>query len=237
LAQQTESRQALLLKTHAVAKVDFDKAMSDLRSTEAKKAMTLAKLKHMTIVAPFAGKVGLNLVNIGEYVIPGKDLVSLQAINPIEVEFGVPEVYLNKIAVGNTISLHSDVYPEKIFTGTVNGIDTKVSQDTRTIAVRASIPNPEGKLLPGVFGEVTLTLGAQKSVLSIPQTALVYEVGETYVYKIVEDKAVKTKVLLGARDQQNVIVANGLKAGDLIVTAGQLKINMSGQPVKAISIQ
>lgn len=225
LAQQDQERFASLLKTHAVAKADFDKSFAVLRSKEAQKAMTEAQLRQKTIVAPFTGRVGLNLINVGAYVKVGEELVSLQSIDPIDVEFGVPEVYLNKIAVGNTINVRSDAFPGTIFKGTVYGIDSQVNSNTRTVLVRASVPNPEGKLLPGVFTEVDLAFTAEKPALVVPQTSIVYEAGDVYVYKIVDGKAMKTKVTLGARDQQSVIVLDGLKEGDVIVTAGQLKLS------------
>jgi len=225
LAQQDQVRYSELYKSHAVAKADLDKAVATLHSKEGQKDMIEAQLRQKNIVAPFAGRVGLNLINLGDYVNAGQDLVSLQAIDPLDVEFGVPEVYLNKIAVGNVISLRSDAYPDKSFPGTVYGIDSKVNPNNRTVLVRAKVPNPDGKLLPGVFAKVDLAFAEQKPVLPILQTAIVYEAGDTYVYKIIDGKAVKTKVVLGARDQQNVIVLDGLKADDVIVTAGQLKLS------------
>lgn len=233
LAQQDQERYSELYKSHAVAKADLDKAVAMLHSKEGQKSMIEAQLRQKNIVAPFAGRVGLNLINLGDYVNVGQDLVSLQAIDPLDVEFGVPEVYLNKIAVGNAISLRSDAYPDKSFSGTVYGIDSKINPNNRTVLVRAKVPNPDGKLLPGVFAEVDLAFAAQKPVLPILQTAIVYEAGDTYVYKIIDEKAVKTKIALGARDQQNVIVLDGVKADDVIVTAGQLKLS-DGMPVVAV---
>lgn len=230
LAEQDYARYSSLFATHAIAKSDLDKAAATLYSKQAQVQADESSLRQTTIVAAFAGRVGLNLVNLGDYVKPGEDLLSLQAIDPIDVEFAMPEVYLNKTAVGNTITMRSDACPELTFTGKVYAIDSAVNPNNRTVMVRARVPNPQAKLLPGVFAEVNVLFAGDASVVMIPQTAIMYEVGETYVYRIVDGHAVKTKVNLGERDQQSVVVATGLSPNDVVVVAGQLKIG-DGAPV------
>ena len=219
LAQQDYERQANLFRTHVTAKADLDKAVATLHDKEAQIQGLAAQLRQLNIVAPFAGRVGLNMVNIGDYVKQGQNLVSLQAIDPIDVEFNVPEVFLSKIAVGHEVSLRSDAYPGRIFTGKVYAIDSLVNVNNRSILVRARVPNTDGKLLPGTFVETTMLVPAEKATLYVPQTAIVYDIGSTFVYKVAGN------TVTGDRDQDNIAILDGAKRDDVVVTAGQIKLH------------
>lgn len=219
-----------LYQTRTVSKAEYDKARADLESARAQVDLQSANLRQTLIRAPFDGKIGLNLINVGDYLTAGKDIASLQSLNPIYVDFPVPEVYLRQISVGQPISLASESYPDAKFTGKVFAIDPLLNQNTRTISVRGVVPNDADELLPGAFAEVTLFTSKPQEAIKIPQTAVVHDAAGNYVYRYVDGKAVKTLVSLGARDQQSVMVLNGLRAGDVVITAGQLKIFADNYP-------
>jgi membrane fusion protein, multidrug efflux system len=225
LAEQKYQRAKTLYQMHAIATADFEEISAQRNNNLDQVSEDKAKLAKTLIKAPFSGKLGMSLVSLGDYVTEGQDLVSLKSIDPIEVEFNVSQVYLNNLFSGQKIAITSDAYPEQKLTGQIYAIDAEVNLTNRTVMARATIPNPEGKLVPGTFVEIQLDFTGGKNVLIIPQIAAIYDAGQTYVYKVVANKAVKTKVVLGERDQENVVVLEGLNANDLVITAGQLNID------------
>lgn len=219
-----------LHRTHDVSKSEFEKAEAEYNSSRAEVERIQAHLRQANIVAPFAGKLGLSKVSVGDYINAGQNIVTLQSIDPLKVDFSIPESYLSKVAVGQTVLLHTDAYPKETFTGTVEAIESLINQSNRTLSIRANVPNKNGKLLPGTFVETTLQLALQKQLIMIPQTAVVYTPEGDYVFKIVNNKAIKAPVALGERDSDNIIVKSGIKVNDVIVIAGQLKVH-EGAPV------
>jgi len=231
LHQLNFDRYAKLYTTHTVSKAEYDQEKANLDSSIAKVAQSQAGLSQTLIKAPFDGRLGVNLVSLGQYINAGQDIVSLQSLDPIYVDFTISEIYASKIAVNQEIKIQSDAYPNADFKGKVVAIDSLVNQNTRSIKVRAEVANKDKKLLPGAFAEVVLFVGSAKQVVKVPQTATIYDPNGNYVYKVVDGKAVKALVTLGARDDQNVIVQSGLVAGDTVITAGQLKIPQEGAAV------
>jgi len=224
LAKQDYTRMTELHKTHAVSTADFDKAAAQLNVDTGKVAEYQAQLKQTLISAPFSGRLGLSAVNLGDYVKTGQNIASLQMIDPIEVEFEIPEIYLSNIAVGQDVSVTSRSYAEHAFSGKIYAIDAEVNMSNRSINTRATIPNVNSKLLPGGFVEVNIDITKKEPIVIIPQTAVLYDIGQTYVYRVINHKAVKTLVKLGDRDRANVTVLQGLQANDVVVAAGQLNI-------------
>ncbi len=212
-----------LYKSRDIAKSDFDQIQANYNSDKAKVEGLKAVLAQTSIVAPFSGKLGLSQVSVGDYVTAGQNIVNLQTMDPLKVDFSISESYLRRVNVGQRVSLKSDIYPNKIFSGSVEALESLVNQNNRTLTVRANIPNPEGLLIPGGFVGVTLRL-AQRQIIAVPQTAIVYAGEGNYVFKMVHGKAEKIKVILGAKDQNNVEIREGLREGDIIVVAGQIKI-------------
>jgi len=223
-------RATKLYKTADVSKNDFDTAQANYNSARAQVEYAQAQLRQANIVAPFFGKLGLSQVNLGDYVNAGQSIVNLQLLDPLRVDFSISEAYLSKVTIGQNVLLHTDAYPNETFTGKVEAIESLINQNNRTLNVRASVPNKDGKLLPGTFAEVTLQFGEQQQLIIIPQTAVVYTPEANYVFKVVNDKAVRVAVVIGDRDSDNIVIKSGIKAGDVIVTAGQLKIR-EGSPV------
>lgn len=231
LKQLNYERFSKLYQSRTVSKAEFDQSQADLDSAKAMVDQENAKLHQLIITAPFSGRLGINLVNLGDYVTQGQDIVSLQALDPVYVDFAVPEIDIHNVAVNQQVNITSDSIPDMQFSGNVFAIDPLVNVKTRSLNVRAVVPNKEEKLLPGTFAEVTLLYGTKEPKIKVPQTAIVSDATGNYVYKVVDNKAVKTAVGLGERDIQNIIITSGLKSGDSIVTAGQQKIAFDGAPI------
>lgn len=234
LSQVTHERMQSLYKKNTVAKAEVDKSLANFEMDKAKVADAQAKLDQALIRAPFAGRIGLDYVHLGEYVSPGKDLVSLQSMDPMRVDFTVPEVSIGQIALGQTVIVRTSLYPKESFNGKLYEMDSKINPSTRTLAVRASVANPDQKLLPGAFVSVELYLGPKQDVIMIPQAAIVYAESGNYVYKIENNKAIKTIVRLGTRMGDRIVITQGLKVGDLVVYAGQVKL---GDGAPAVIVQ
>ncbi len=217
-------RAIALFKRGALSKQDTDTALANKESALADLAAVKAQLAENVITAPFNGKLGITQYNLGDYINVGQALVNLQSIDTLRVDFSVPQNQSADINPGDTVKIQSDALPGQIFQGQVSAVDTAVNVDTRTVAVRAQIPNPEHKLLPGSFVQVTLFAGSPTPQITIPQTAIVYDANGNYVYKIVDDKAVKTPVSI-LRTNKDEVAVSGLKDGDVVVTEGQLKIS------------
>lgn len=230
LQKANYERVLALNKLQATSKAEMDKASAQYQNAQANFERAQARLNQTLITAPFDGRLGLRLANVGDYVSVGDNLVNLQDTDPMLVDFDIPEVYLGKIAVGQTVLIRVDAYPNKTFTGTVTAFNSAVDMSTRTLEMRAETPNKDGLLIPGSFADVTLFVGPTRPVIEIPKTALIYSSQGPFVYKVVQNKAVKTPVSLGEVYDKTVIVEKGLAAGDKVITAGQLKIQ-DGMPV------
>ncbi|EKE01470.1 MAG: HlyD family secretion protein [uncultured bacterium] len=230
-AQLFFNRMKQVHATHTISDADYDKAKSSLEASKGKVAQHQANLDQTIVRAPFDGRLGVSLVSLGQYINVGQNIVSLQSLDPIYVDFTIPEVDVSKIVVGQSLNIRSSSYPNEVFIGTVSAIDPLINKNTRSLTVRAAVANKEEKLLPGAFADVTLFIGAQKQIIKIPQTAIVHEQTENYVYKVVDGKAVKTVVTTGSQDAQDVVIESGLKIDDVIVTQGQMKIHKDGEPV------
>ena len=231
LKQLSYGRMAKLYTTRTVSKAEYDDASAALDSAKAKADEANATLRQTLLTASFDGRVGINLVNLGDYVNAGQAIVSLQALDPIYVDFSVPEIYVHQVHANQEVSVTSEASPKDIFKGKVFAIDPLADVNTRSIKIRAIVPNQEEKLIPGTFVEVTLLMGEPQQVVKIPQIAVVYDAAGDYVYKVINGHAKKTMVVLGKRGSTDILVKQGLMVGDVIVTAGQLKIAADGAAV------
>jgi membrane fusion protein (multidrug efflux system) len=225
LSKLAFDRAVKLYNTRTISKAEFDQAQADLSAGQARVDAANAQLRQARIIAPFAGRLGLSLVSIGDYVSAGQSIVNLESLDPINVDFSIPETYMGRVAVGQDIELRSGAFSSQVFYGKVDAIESQINPGNRSLLLRASVPNKEHKLLPGGFVDVKLyTNEASQQVISVPQVAVLYAPDGNYVYKIVNNSAVKTLVTLGSSDAQNVIIKEGLKPGDDIITAGQQKV-------------
>jgi membrane fusion protein (multidrug efflux system) len=204
---------------------DLDQAKAIVESNQADVDQLNSQLEKTLIKAPFNGKIGLRQVSVGEYLTPGKAIADFQSLDPLYVEFSVPEVYVAKIQLGNKINLISHAFPDKPYEGHTYAIDSTIDQNTRTLNVRAKIPNPEHQLMPGLFTEVTIYIGTPKQIMIIPQTAIVYAREGNFVYRFIDHKAVKTDVTLGEKLPDNqIIITKGLTENDIVILGGQVKL-------------
>jgi membrane fusion protein (multidrug efflux system) len=175
--QQTNldfDRQSKLVKTSAVSQATLDATIAKRDSAAAAVQKTRAIIAQKNIAAPFAGRLGLRRVEKGQYVSAGQALVWLQALDPIWVDFPVPEAAIGELAVGSRIELMTDAFPAQVFKGEVEAFDAKLGPDTRTLMVRARLPNPDRNLLPGMFANVAVLAGGAKDYVTVPRTAVTY---------------------------------------------------------------
>ncbi|HSH42781.1 MAG TPA: efflux RND transporter periplasmic adaptor subunit, partial [Arenicellales bacterium] len=199
-------------------------ALARLESARAAEQLSQARLDKTDVAAPFAGILGLRRVSPGDYVTPGQDLVNLEDIDPIKVDFRIPERFLSSLAAGQTIRVRVDAFPDRAFDGEVYAIDPQIDPGGRSIAIRARIDNADRVLRPGLFARVRLIVAERPESLVVPEQAIVPRGEQRYVFRVVDDQAVLTEVRLGQRQAGDVEVLDGLDDGDIVVTAGQLKI-------------
>lgn len=226
LAERNSSRATSLLGRGAGTEQSRDQASADLRIANAAVELAKANLDKTHIVAPFAGTIGIRKVSIGDYVSPGQDLISLQALDPMKVDFGVPETTLASLTSGQKVQVSVSAYPGQVFEGQVSAIDPLVDPVTRSVSVRALIPNADGKLTPGLFASVTLVTAEKPDTVFIPAAAIWPVGNDAFVFRITDGKANMVPVTIAQREADRVAIATGLAAGDQVVTSGQVKLTM-----------
>jgi membrane fusion protein (multidrug efflux system) len=192
-----------------------------------------SRLAKTVIRAPFSGIVGLRMVSPGAYVKAGADIVRLENVSSIKVDFQIPETYLSKVRPNQEISVRVEAYPNEVFKGRVYAVEPVVDERTRTIAMRARIPNKGYKLKPGMFVRVAVTLDTRPNSVIVPEQAIWPQGKDSYVYRVVDGKATLTKVDIGNRAPGTVEILKGLAANDVVVTDGQIKLK-DGAPVTVI---
>jgi membrane fusion protein, multidrug efflux system len=240
LARINYARQQELVKEGVVARTEFDNASAQQKSTEAKVGETRATIDRKTIRAPFTGVLGLRQVNLGQYLAAGQAIVSLQSLNPIYVSFGVPQQITPELKVGRALKITSDDLPGVQFFGRVTAVDSVVDPNTRNIQVQATLANPEGRLRPGMFVQVEVSLGQSEQVIELPASAINYAPYGDSVFVVAELKDPKTgKTYRGVRQQfvkiegsrgDQVGISSGVNPGDEVVSSGAFKLR-NGAPV------
>ncbi|HMR02171.1 MAG TPA: efflux RND transporter periplasmic adaptor subunit, partial [Candidatus Competibacter phosphatis] len=203
---------------------NLDEAKAKLDTARAQQELNRVRLSKTVIRAPFDGMIGLRKISPGAYVKPGDDIVALESLGAMKLDFRVPETYLARLAVDQRLAARVDAYPEQSFEGTIYAIEPALDEETRTVLLRARLPNPHNQLRPGLFARVSLILERRENALVVPEQAIVPVGQTTFVYRVVDGKAVMTPVKLGLRRPGLVEILEGLSAGDQVVTDGQLKI-------------
>jgi membrane fusion protein, multidrug efflux system len=224
LAETTFNRTTELERQKFVSATAKDQSLNGLRVAQANVALAEARLAKTQIRAPFAGVIGIRQVSIGDYVKEGQDLVTLEDISSLKVDFRLPEVMLADLKRGQAVEVASDALPNRTFTATLDAIDPLVDQNGRAVVLRARLKNTEGRLRPGMFVRTRLILEERANALTVPEEALMPSGAEQYVYQVVDGKATRVKIKTGLRRGSQVEVTEGLQAGDLVVTAGQIKL-------------
>ena len=224
LAQSKFDRAVDLAKSNFISGQAKDEAENNLRVAEAALQLAEAKLAKTEIKAPFSGIIGLRVVSVGDYVKEGADIVNLESIDPLKVDFRVPEIYLKQVQVGQSLQIALDALPDRSYEGKVYAINPLVDAAGRSIVIRALVHNADTALRPGMFARVRLITREERDALVLPEQALVPQGDEQYVFRVVDGRAVRTRVDVGQRRDGRVEIVKGLTAGDAVVTAGQLKL-------------
>lgn len=230
LAQSKYNRAVELSQQNFISGQARDEAENNLRVAEAAVALAAARLAKTEIKAPFSGVIGLRVVSVGDYVKEGQDVVNLEAIDSLKVDFRVPEIYLTQVQVGQTLTVALDALPGKSFEGKVLALNPLIDAAGRAIVIRAVVRNTDTSLRPGMFARVKLITRDAKEALVVPEQAIVPQGDEQYVFRVVDGKAARVKIDIGQRRDGKVEVLKGLSANDVVVTAGQLKLR-DGAPV------
>jgi len=230
LSKQNFERAEELAKRGAGTQRALDEAVAKLRVDEANVLLAQTRFEKYTLSAPFEGIAGLRKVSLGAYLAPGQDVVNIESVDPIKVDFRVPELYLSVIKVGQAIAVTVDAFPGRSFAGEVYAIDPLIDQTGRSIVIRARIPNRDDALRPGLFTRVVLELERAEQAVFVPEQTLIPQGANLIVYRVTDGKVEAVPVKIGLRRQGEVEVLEGLKAGDVVVTAGQLKVG-PGMPV------
>ena len=228
---QTHYRRAVELQGKGfVSQKARDESASSLKVQEAAVALAQARLDKMTITAPFSGIAGLRSVSVGDYVSQGQDLAPLEAIDPLKVDFRVPEMYLNKVGVGQQLTLRMDALPGEDRPGLVYAVSPLVDAGGRSILLRATVANRDAVLRPGMFARVQLQF-AQDQALVVPEAALTPSGQAQYVYRVRDGVAERRAVTIGERREGLVEILTGVGEGDQLVVAGLQRVT-DGAPVQ-----
>ena len=228
LARSNFERARELRRTTAGTQRALDEADAALRTAEAQVDLARARLAKRTLVAPFDARAGLRLVSPGEYLAEGTAIVNLEQIDPLKVDFRVPELFLPTVAPGQRIAVRIDAYPDEVFTGTVRAIDPQIDRTGRSLLVRAVLANADLRLRPGLFARVTLTVAERDAAMFIPEQAIVPQGDRQFVFRLVENgtstSVARTEVTVGVRRGGEVEIRSGLEPTDRVVVAGLLKV-------------
>jgi len=246
LAQITYGRTQKLVGQGVLAKTELDNATSQQKVTDGQVGEIKATIARKTIRAPFSGILGLRQANLGQYLAAGQAIVSLQSLNPVYVNFGVPQQTTGKLKIGAALRIGSDDVPGYVFNGKINALDSVVDESTRNIQVQATIANPDNRLRPGMFVQVTLPLGASQQVIALPASAINYAPYGDSVFVVTDMKDPKGNTYRGVRQQvvklqgtrgDQVGVVSGLNPGDEIVTSGVFRLRNGASVVINNKIQ
>jgi len=232
LSQTTYNRDKVQFEAQAISQATLDSDAADLKNRRAQAESQVALVAKKTLRAPFAGRLGITTLNPGQYLNPGDKVVTLQAIDPILVDFRVPQQQLARIAVGQTLRVTTDAFPNETFEGKVTALDPRVDTTSRNFQVEASVNNSSRRLLPGMFAKVAVQSGAAQRYLTVPQAAITYNPYGATVFTAVKSKdgqsleAQQVFVTVGATRGDQAAVTSGIKEGDIVVTSGQLKLKI-----------
>jgi membrane fusion protein (multidrug efflux system) len=224
LAKSKFDRAVDLAKSKFISGQARDEAENNLKVAEAALQLVEARLAKTEIKAPFSGIIGLRSVSVGDYVKEGADLVNLEAIDALKVDFRVPEVYMRQVQAGQTLEITLDAYPNKTFEGRVLAVNPLLDAAGRSVVIRAQVKNQDATLRPGMFTRVRIITKEVAEALVVPEEALVPQGNEKFVFKVVDNQAVRVKVEVGQRRAGKAEILSGVALGDIIVTAGQQRL-------------
>jgi membrane fusion protein (multidrug efflux system) len=229
LATVKLQRNSSLLKGRAVSQGDFDESTAALDQARALVKAKQALIDKKTVRAPFDGQLGIRRVDLGQFLPEGTPFVLLQALDPVYVDFGLPERDLERVRVGQPVQVQVSAYPDESFSGSVSAIAPGLDKGTRSVQIRARFANAKGRLRPGMFARVQTILPAQERVMTLPRESIAFNTYGDSVF-LIEEQGGKTlvrrrQVRTGAVRGDEVAIMDGLAAGDRVVVAGQVKLS------------
>ena len=228
LAEQQYKRREELLDSKTISRSDVDEARLRVDNAKAQVATRQAIIGKMDITAPFAGWLGIRQVDLGEYLQPGAAIVPLETLDPIYVDFSLPERNIDQVSVGQSIEIAVQAFPDEVFTGQISAMNPGIDPGTRSLRIRATLENPQARLRPGMFAEVRTVLPERPAVLTLPQTAITYNPYGDSVFVIQASEAgtvvQRRQVETGDVRNGRVEIVSGLQAGEQVVTVGQVKL-------------
>ena len=233
LAQVNFKRLDGLVQDGVISQADFDKAQAEQRATEAQAKEIRATIERKTIRAPFSGRLGLRQVNLGQYLAAGDPIAPLQSVDPVYVNFGIPQEQESQVHVGSTVTIRAEEQTGVRFQGRVTAINSLLDQATRNVQVQATLSNSGNKLHPGMFARVELATGAASSVLTLPASSISYAPYGDSVFVVADLKDPAGKSYRGVRQQfvkvgasrgDQVAILSGLSSGEEVVTSGTFKL-------------
>jgi membrane fusion protein (multidrug efflux system) len=230
LAKSKFNRAVDLAKQNFISGQARDEAENNLKVAEAAVSLAEAHLAKTEIRAPFSGVIGLRSVSVGDYVKEGADMVNIESIDPLKVDFRVPETFFRQVQTGQPLSIALESFPGKLYAGKVIAVNPLIDAAGRSVVIRAQVGNNESRLRPGMFARVRLVTKDAHDALVVPEQAIVPEGDEQYVFRVLDGKAVRTRVETGQRRDAKVEIVKGLGIDDVVVIAGQIKLR-DGVPV------
>ncbi len=236
LSKANFERSSDLFKRGNTSARSRDEALAQMRVAEANAALARALLAKTHIIAPFDGVLGLRQISPGDYVKPGDKVVNIENIDPVKVDFRIPELHAAILKVGQEIMVMLDPLPGKSFRGSVYAIDPLIDPNGRAVVLRATVVNDQGQLRPGMFARVNLELDRRDDAIMLPETAIFPMGVKRFVFKAVEGKAVRTEVVTGMRRAGKVEIIHGVTLEDMIVLEGHLKLQ-DGRPLMAVPVE
>jgi membrane fusion protein (multidrug efflux system) len=234
LAQITYDRDMKQWKAQAISQATVDNDNFNLKNARAQVDQQKAMVNKKLLRAPFAGHLGIRAVDVGQFLNAGTVVVTLQALDPIYADFFLPQQALAQIKIGQPIAVKVDTWPGQTFQGKVTAINPQVDANSRNVQVRATLPNPDRRLLPGMYATIDIDVGERQQHITLPQTAIAYNPYGSTVFTVEQQGAARTArqtfVTTGATRGDQVAVLTGVKPGDEVVTSGQQKLR-NGSPV------
>lgn len=237
IAKANLQRNTELAEQRFIAERVREESAAAVQVLDAKLALVQARLDKLEIRAPFSGVMGISNVSVGDYVKDGVDIAHLQDISQVKVDFRIPERFLGQVKKGQILEAAVDAYPRETFQARVDAIDPQVESSGRSVLLRGRIANPDFRLKPGMFARVRLVLAERGEAMMVPEEALVPHGQEMTVWKVIDGKAQRTPVKTGLRREAQVEITEGLQASDVIVVAGQVRLNRDGTAVRVMNAE
>ena len=242
LAKLDYGRGSQLVGSQAISKGEFDRLSAQLQKHKATVNQLKASLAKKRILAPFSGTIGIRQVDVGDYLASGTVIATLQDLSSLYVDFYVPEQWVPKLTVGQSVQLKVSAYPQQDFTAQVSAINPKVEDSTRNVLVRATLANPDGQLLPGMFASLQVLLPDPQPAIVVPESAITYTLYGNSLFVVAQKKnadgqvekdangqpvliAERRFIETGERRDGLVLISKGLKSGEQVVSAGQIKLD------------